>query len=653
MLRSRSRKMGCKMNRRIFDWLGWILGACLFASLLLSSSPGNAADGEAGIQVYPTSGLVTNENGGSDTFNIVLTARPGNPVDIPLSSSDPSEGSLLLTLAKFTPGNWNVPQEIVVIGVNDYDSDGDLPYKIITGPAVSRDTAYDGFNAEDVSVLNLDDSKPSTQDDSAQTPEDTPLTVNVLANDSGLLDVPLSVSIDTSPQHGSAHISAGNQAGYNPAPNFAGSDQLIYKVCDADNDCSTAGLAITVTPVNDPPSAADDQAITSLNVPVMIDVLANDADLDGDPLLLHDFQTTSSKGGSITRDDNGSPVNKQDDKLFYSPLLGFTGEDRFAYTISDGPLTAQAAVVVTVSPGGPVAINDEYQAVQGQPLIVNSTNGVLKNDIDPLGQGLSAIWVSGPGHGSLDLQEDGSFSYTPDAAFQGNDSFKYKAFDGVEFSKDATVKISVQSSSGIPLANEDSYSTGQMTVLTIAAPGVLENDSDPNGDPLVTQLVAPPNHGSLVLNANGSFTFTPNGTYVGIDNFTYVASDGSNQSNQAEVSLDIKDQINPVVSWVAPVRNGGIYDVKSGIVQLAIEASDNVAIARVRFYRWDSVDNKYIDIGEDLAAPYQLSLSVDSLNLTWNQIFVRSYDQEGNPSDQQFIWLYKTGQPVYLPLILH
>jgi Bacterial Ig domain len=212
--------------------------------------------------------------------------------------------------------------------------------------------------------------------------------------------------------------------------------------------------------------------------------------------------------------------------------------------------------------------------------------------------------------------------------------------------------IAVLSSIGVPLANDDAFSIVQKEVLIFAAPGILENDLDPEGDVLQATLVDPPNHGRLIIYPNGSFTFTPNGTYVGIDKYIYVASDGSNQSNQATVSIDIKDQINPIVNWISPVNNCGIFDVNSGTIQLKIEASDNVGVARVRLYHWEAIASKYVEIGQDLAAYYQIELPVESLSVPWNQVFVRSYDQAGNPSAQQFIWLYRTGNPVFLPLII-
>ena len=131
-----------------------------------------------------------------------------------------------------------------------------------------------------------------------------------------------------------------------------------------------------------------------------------------------------------------------------------------------------------------------------------ATPGVLGNDSDPDGDPLSDVLVSGPSHGSLTLNGNGSFSYTPAADFTGSDSFSYRASDGTLSSNPATATISVTAVNDAPTAAGDSYSTAEDTTLTVAAPGVLGNDSDPDGDPLTAVLVTGPSHGSLTLNGN-------------------------------------------------------------------------------------------------------------------------------------------------------
>lgn len=110
----------------------------------------------AGIIVNPTAGLVTSESGGTANFTIVLTSQPGNNVTIGLISSDLTEGTLSVDNVTFTAGNWYDPQDITVTGVDDIEPDGDIPYTIITAPAVSADEKYNNMNASDISVTNMD-----------------------------------------------------------------------------------------------------------------------------------------------------------------------------------------------------------------------------------------------------------------------------------------------------------------------------------------------------------------------------------------------------------------------------------------------------------------------------------------------------------------
>ncbi len=115
-----------------------------------------ADDDTAGITVSPTSGLVTTEAGGTDTFTIVLDSQPTSDVTIPLSSSDATEGTVSPSSLTFTPGDFDTPQTVTATGVDDNVDDGDVGYQIITGAATSADPNYSGRDAADVSATNED-----------------------------------------------------------------------------------------------------------------------------------------------------------------------------------------------------------------------------------------------------------------------------------------------------------------------------------------------------------------------------------------------------------------------------------------------------------------------------------------------------------------
>ena len=183
----------------------------------------------------------------------------------------------------------------------------------------------------------------------------------------------------------------------------------------------------------------------------------------------------------------------------------------------------------------PVAAADSYSMVPNTVLAVPAA-GVLVNDADADGDTLTVVKVTDPAHGTVALNVSGSFVYTPTAGWSGVDSFTYQANDGGRTSNIAKVSITVNDA---PVAVPDAYAAIQSTALTIAAPGVLSNDTDLNGDALVAVKVVSPAHGTVTLSANGSFTYVPIPGWSGKDSFTYAAGDGMALSNAATVTITV------------------------------------------------------------------------------------------------------------------
>src|SRR5207244_934022 len=132
-------------------------------------------------------------------------------------------------------------------------------------------------------------------------------------------------------------------------------------------------------------------------------------------------------------------------------------------------------------------------------------------------------------------------------------SFTYKANDGTIDSSPATVTITIGGVNDPPAANDDSYSVKEDTTLTVAAPGLLGNDTDADGNALTVTRVSGPSHGTLTLSADGSFTYAPAADYNGLDSFIYKANDGLADSNVATVTIAI-DAVND-----APVAGDDSY----------------------------------------------------------------------------------------------
>ncbi|MCB8942746.1 MAG: cadherin-like domain-containing protein [Ardenticatenaceae bacterium] len=206
---------------------------------------------------------------------------------------------------------------------------------------------------------------------------------------------------------------------------------------------------------------------------------------------------------------------------------------------SNDPLSPQVRVplTMTVLPNAvPVAADDAYTTTQDVTLTV-SAPGVLGNDTDGDGDSLTAVLDTDVTSGTLALNADGSFTYTPTAGFEGTATFTYQANDGLDSSNVATVTITVVNTA--PVAVADSYTTTEGITLTVSAPGVLDNDSDGDGDGLTAVLDTTTSNGTLTLNTDGSFTYVPDAGFAGTDSFTYHANDGTDDSEVVTVTITV------------------------------------------------------------------------------------------------------------------
>ena len=260
-------------------------------------------------------------------------------------------------------------------------------------------------------------------------------------------------------------------------------------------------------------------------------VLGNDTDADGDTLTA--ILVANVAHGTLTLGANGS--------ISYVPTTAYVGPDSFTYKANDGALdsnTVTVSLTVTATNAAPVAVADSYSTPKNTTLAV-AAPGVLGNDTDADGDtpDRDPGGQRRPRH--LTLGANGSISYVPTTAYVGPDSFTYKANDGALDSNTVTVSLTVTATNAAPVAVADSYSTPKNTTLTVAAPGVLANDTDADGDTLTAILVANVGHGTLTLGANGSISYVPTAAYVGPDSFTYKANDGALDSNTVTVSLTV------------------------------------------------------------------------------------------------------------------
>src|SRR5688500_7958085 len=226
-----------------------------------------------------------------------------------------------------------------------------------------------------------------------------------------------------------------------------------------------------------PPVANDDAYAATEDVVLTVDaatgVLADDTDPEADALTA--VLITPPAHGTLSLAADGSFV--------YTPTANFNGTDTFVYKANDGTgdSATNATVTITIAAANdaPDSVDDAYGSTEDAVLTVAVADGVLDNDTDPdAGATLTAILVAGPAHGTLTLNPNGSFSYTPAQNFAGTDTFSYKSRDGALDGDTAVVTITVSAANDVPDSVNDAFTTAEDTPLVVAAAGVLGNDTD-------------------------------------------------------------------------------------------------------------------------------------------------------------------------------
>jgi uncharacterized lipoprotein NlpE involved in copper resistance len=387
---------------------------------------------------------------------------------------------------------------------------------------------------------------PLAGDDSYSVQEGYTLTIaapGLLANDSDADGDAVSAFQFFQPANGTVALTADGSFSYTPNAGFTGTDSFEYLITDGTaTDSGTVSIEVVEGSPTPAPDSYSVHAGTVLTIPAP-GLLANDTDPNGDPLTA--FQFFQPANGTVALTADGS--------FSYTPNAGFVGLDSFDYVVTDGANSGLATVTIDVTNAAPLAGDDSYSVQEGNTLTI-AAPGLLANDSDADGDAVSAFQFFQPANGTVALTADGSFSYTPNAGFTGTDSFEYLITDGTA-TDSGTVSIEVVE--GSPTPAPDSYSVHAGTVLTIPAPGLLANDTDPNGDPLTAFQFFQPANGTVALTADGSFSYTPNAGFVGLDSFDYVVTDGAN-SGLATVTIDVTN--------AAPVADDESYAVQTGQV---------------------------------------------------------------------------------------
>lgn len=478
------------------------------ASVTLNTVPQAVPDNaETPIQTAITVDVLANDNG--------LLDAP-----ISLTAVDPTNGS-------------------VTVG------ESGITYTPASGFAGTVEIAYtiadvDGEQSSSTLTILVDDT-PVAQNDSVQALISTLLAINVLENDTGLGNSPVTVSISAGVSNGTAVVE-NNVIQYTPTTGFAGSDSLTYVVQDLDGDTATATVSILV---DDTPTLQNQSLTTPLNVPIQVSVLANALGLANTPLAI-----------AITAGPANGTAALVESTITYTPNANFAATDTVTYTVtdSDGDVgTATASIFVN---DVPVANQDTVETPINVAL---SGIGFLANDTGLLNTPLAVVISSVVG-GTVALSDLNVATFTPTNNFTSNASFVYQVTDSNGDVASATVAIFVDDT---PVANPDSADT---PISTAVAVSVLANDMGLGNAPL---MVATANDfgGVSDVGSNNVVTFTPTANFANSASFTYTVTDSDNDVANSTGTVFVNDT--PVAN------NDALVETLVGTTQSSIDVLGN------------------------------------------------------------------------------
>jgi hypothetical protein len=421
----------------------------------------------------------------------------------------------------------------------------------------------------------------------------------VLLNATSAWNTPLTAELQQGPAHGRLSFRPDGSFDYTPNLDFTGVDQFSYVARQFYHDqfdliSDAATMTIDVNPAyHANPDLYHGEQDVVLNVPASGGVLVNDRLGTESPpphtvAVLVDGQ--GPKNGQVTLNPDGS--------FAYTPNPFFFGTDTFQYQdapATEGPAPPAdppglhitrtpangvvdspiATVTITVRPFVPLAPGFFFFVQQDTPLVVTADQGLLSDTTyGPNNGRLTTVVSSAPANGTLDLNPDGSFTYTPNPGYVGNDSFQYQVFDSTtgQLSGPGLVSLFVYAPPQSfpappgqpPIANNDSYQVNENNTLNVPPAGVLANDVllPPNQATAYAFVEAYPQFGTLNPNIDGSFSYTPSKNFTGLDTFTYRVWewDGTNWtfSNAATVNITV------VPFNFPPVANDDFYTLEAG-----------------------------------------------------------------------------------------
>ncbi len=452
--------------------------------------------------------LVTDKGVGVSGDAVVDDADVGDCHSIGIATQPANGTAAILAGGVIDPAN---PYACVFYGVSY------TPNASFVGSDSFTITATDRAGATitgSVSVtVNGANDVPVADAQTVTTDEDTALAITLSGSDTETTT--LSYAVATGPSNGVLTGTAPN-LDYTPNANFNGADSFTFTVSDGIAVSTEATVSINVTAINDVPVADAQSATTNEDTAVAIILSGSDVDLNN----LSYTVVTPPANGVLS----GTAPN-----LSYTPNANYNGGDSFTFTVNDGTVDSVAATVtLTVNAVNDAPVADAQSVITDEDTAVAVT--LTGSDVE--GSGLSYAVTTNPANGVLSGTAP-NLSYTPNANYNGSDSFTFTVNDGTVGSVAATVTLTVNAVNDVPVADAQSVTTDEDVAVAVTLTG-----SDVEGSGLSYTVATNPANGVLSGTAP-NLTYTPSADYNGSDSFTFTVNDGTVDSVAATVALTI------------------------------------------------------------------------------------------------------------------
>ena len=438
----------------------------------------------------------------------------------------------------------------------------------------------DGQTYEESIVITVNrvNDAPVAQDDQFILNEDNAIWSTLFADDPDFGDA---ISSDEPPEAREAHsfsllgdasngtvaVRAEGSFTYSPDADFFGEDSFTYSVTDRAGAVDTGTITLRVDPVNDAPvgenvsfSGEEDTVISGMlsasdvegdmlsfslaeddgpvpgvpavpSIPGILGIPGIAGSADSAPIPAVVSRPASFEASTENGPSNGSVIVNTSGSFRYTPDADFNGTDRFTYVVTDGNGgigTGIAEITVAALNDAPTA--SKAMASGNEDTVVSGLLAADDVDGDPLTYALT----ENAAHGSVVLNADGSYRYTPDANFYGTDSFRYSVSDDDGGTDVGVVDITVNAVNDAPLSEDASNSGDEDTLIS----GMLAA-ADVDGDQLQFGLESEASGGAVTINADGSYDYTPDADFNGTDSFTYRVSDGNGGTDVGTVEITV------------------------------------------------------------------------------------------------------------------